>query len=182
MNAPLPRLPEIEQITREIHTLEAHAMQRAQRAVEFKVEIGKRLARAKAILKRGKFGAWAQKEFGWGHWHVARRMQLARNYPRVGNLGQEASLRAALADIAQAQNGRKSDVAEAERVPAARYRLVLMWPWPRDQPGAAGGRGRRFGAEGSRRRRPQAGGGGGVAARFSSLVVSFRPKPVSVGL
>ena len=67
MNAPLPRLPEIEQITREIHTLEAHAMQRAQRAVEFKVEIGKRLARAKAILKRGKFGAWAQKEFGWGH-------------------------------------------------------------------------------------------------------------------
>lgn len=70
MNAPLPRLPEIEQITREIHTLEAHAMQRAQRAIEFKVEIGKRLARAKAILPRGAFVPWAGEEFGWSRMHV----------------------------------------------------------------------------------------------------------------
>jgi hypothetical protein len=70
MNAPLPRLPEIDQITREIHTLEAHAMQRAQRAIEFKVEIGKRLARAKAILPRGAFVPWAGEEFGWSRMHV----------------------------------------------------------------------------------------------------------------
>jgi len=70
MNTPLPRLPEIEQITREIHTLEAHAMQRAQRAIEFKVEIGKRLARAKAILPRGAFVPWAGEEFGWSRMHV----------------------------------------------------------------------------------------------------------------
>jgi hypothetical protein len=45
-------------------------MQRAQRAIEFKVEIGKRLARAKAILPRGAFVPWAGEEFGWSRMHV----------------------------------------------------------------------------------------------------------------
>ncbi len=99
-------------------------MQRAQRAVEFKVEIGKRLARAKAILPRGAFVPWAEKQFGWSRMHVWNHLKLARKAKRVLHLRPEASLRAALASI------RESDGAQvkAQEAPQAGYRLVLVWP------------------------------------------------------
>ncbi len=61
-----PAQREIDQIAQEIHILEMHATAKAVSAIEFKIQIGKRLARAKAILPHGQFLAWATTEFSLG--------------------------------------------------------------------------------------------------------------------
>jgi hypothetical protein len=95
-----PAAREIQTLEKEIHILEAGAIARATSAIEFKVEIGKRLVRAKEILPHGQFLGCAQKEFSWTPMHVNRHIHLARNITRVLSLGPEASLRGALAAIA----------------------------------------------------------------------------------
>jgi hypothetical protein len=90
---------ELEDITKEIHLYEAHAQGHAGDAIKFKVEIGKRLTRAKELLKHGDFLPWAEKEFGWQRNHVSKHMRLAANVSRGIHLNPNASLRAALAAI-----------------------------------------------------------------------------------
>jgi hypothetical protein len=128
VSSPVPAAPaELDRITREIHTLEAHAIQRATSAIEFKVEIGRRLVRAKELLPFGSFVEWATKEFGWDRRHVARHMDLYRHGTRVSHLPPEASLRAALAAIAEADRA----AAGAEGAPqdaATHYVLALVLP------------------------------------------------------
>lgn len=123
----LPALGEIDQITREIHTLEAHATERASSAIEFKIEIGKRLTRAKEIMKHGEFLPWAQREFGWGRVHVANHMRLSANVQRVVHLGPEASLRAALAAISAEADAGATDE-EPSRVQSAAPAYDVMVP------------------------------------------------------
>ena len=115
---------EVDRLTREIHILEAHATERATSAIEFKIQIGRRLNRAKEVLPFGTFLAWALEEFGWSRMHVARHMALARNVTRVGHLPPEASLRAALAAIAAA--GRDTEPSPTGATPP-RYVLTLAW-------------------------------------------------------
>ncbi len=124
----VPATGEMERITREIHTLEAHAVERALSAVEFKIEIGRRLQRAKEILPHGEFMPWASREFGWNPRHVQKHMELARNAPRVAHLPPEASLRAALAAIAEADREANYEPREGELPGPARYVLSLVWP------------------------------------------------------
>jgi len=68
-------------------------------ALQYKLEIGRRLARAKTLLPHGKFLPWAHDEFGWTPRHVQRHLELAENASRVSCLPPDASLRMALAAI-----------------------------------------------------------------------------------
>jgi len=99
--------PEIENITREIHVLESHAVERVQSAFELKLEIGKRLQRAKGLLPHGKFLPWARKEFGWSPRHVQRHMKISANATRVSHLRPDSTLRAALAAVDEAKPAAK---------------------------------------------------------------------------
>jgi hypothetical protein len=130
MSAPVPAVPaEMDRITREIHTLEAHAIQRATSAIEFKVEIGRRLVRAKELLPFGSFVDWATKEFGWDRRHVARHMDLYRHGTRVSHLPPEASLRAALAAIAEADRAEASSAGTGDASSSSpHYVLALVLP------------------------------------------------------
>jgi hypothetical protein len=68
-------------------------------ALQYKLEIGRRLARAKEIVPHGQFLVWAQHEFGWTPRHVQNHLMLAANAKRVSHLAPGASLRMALAAI-----------------------------------------------------------------------------------
>jgi hypothetical protein len=72
-------------------------------ALQYKLEIGRSLARAKQLLPHGKFLAWAQHEFGWTPRHVQNHLTLAANAKRVSHLGPGASLRMALAAIKESR-------------------------------------------------------------------------------
>jgi hypothetical protein len=68
-------------------------------ALQYKLEIGRRLLRAKEIIPHGEFLDWAQHEFGWSARHVQNHLMLAANAKRVSHLAPGASLRMALAAI-----------------------------------------------------------------------------------
>ncbi len=108
----LPPAGEIDGITKEIHVLESHAMEHAGSAVQFKIEIGRRLMRAKEILPHGEFIPWATREFQWDRKHLWRHMALARNVARVPHLPPDASLRAVLAAIAPARREQSAEKTE----------------------------------------------------------------------
>jgi Protein of unknown function (DUF3102) len=72
-------------------------------ALQYKLEIGRSLARAKQLLPHGKFLAWAQHEFGWTPRHVQNHLALAANAKHVSHLGPGASLRMALAAIKESR-------------------------------------------------------------------------------
>lgn len=147
----LPALGEIDEITREIHTLESHAMERAQNAIELKVAIGQRLIRAKEIMDHGEFGQWAKREFGWSRAWTARHMDLARNVKHALHLGPESSMRVALAALAEAKTEADSldtqdpvkpvayDVMVPtsdgmERIPCSRNFAELFMRWTGEEP------------------------------------------------
>lgn len=92
-------IPNIDQLTREILHFEDLATRCTEDAVKFKLEIGKRLIRAKAALPHGEFLPWAERHFHWSRRHVANHMALARNEQRVSQLPEDASLRMALEAI-----------------------------------------------------------------------------------
>jgi hypothetical protein len=94
---------ELAKISEEITWYEAEAQKSVHVALGHKLEIGKRLARAKRLLPRGKFLAWASAEFGWTARHVQHHLKLAANAKRVSHLGPGASLRMALEAIKEAQ-------------------------------------------------------------------------------
>jgi hypothetical protein len=89
----------LERISREITWYEEEARKTVGLALQYKLEIGKRLAHAKELMAHGKFLPWAQREFGWTPRHVQNHLALAANAKRVLHLPAGASLRMALAAI-----------------------------------------------------------------------------------
>ena len=90
----------LDQLTRQILHYEDLAIEHAEHACKFKVEVGHRLIAAKALLPHGQFIPWSEKTFGWNRRHTLRHMILARNWSRVSHLPGDSSLRMALAAIA----------------------------------------------------------------------------------
>lgn len=90
---------ELAQISGEIAWYEEEARKSVGLALQYKLEIGKRLARAKSLMPHGTFLSWAQAQFGWTPRHVQNHLALAANAKRVSQLGPGASLRMALAAI-----------------------------------------------------------------------------------
>jgi Protein of unknown function (DUF3102) len=90
---------ELRKLAGEIGWYEEEARKTVMLALQYKLEIGRRLARAKALLPRGEFHSWAHEEFGWTPRHVQRHLTLAENATRVSHLPPGASLRMALAAI-----------------------------------------------------------------------------------
>jgi hypothetical protein len=101
MSDPNPRKfqHELAQISSEITWYEEEARKSVGLALQYKLEIGRRLARAKALMTHGAFLPWAQIQFGWTPRHVQNHLTLAANAKRVSHLGPGASLRMALAAI-----------------------------------------------------------------------------------
>jgi hypothetical protein len=93
---------DLSQISGEIAWYEEEARKSVGLALQYKLEIGKRLARAKSLMPHGTFLAWAKTEFGWTPRHVQNHLMLAANAKRVSCLGPGASLRMALAAIKEA--------------------------------------------------------------------------------
>lgn len=67
--------------------------------LQYRLEIGKRLALAKTLLPHGKFLSWARQEFGWAPRQVQNHLTLAANGEQVSRLSPMTSLRMALAAI-----------------------------------------------------------------------------------
>jgi Protein of unknown function (DUF3102) len=101
MSDPNPRRfdNELSQISGEIAWYEEQARKSVRLALQYKLEIGRRLARAKSLMPHGGFLPWAQAQFGWKPRHVQNHLTLAANAQRVAHLGPGASLRMALAAI-----------------------------------------------------------------------------------
>ena len=94
---------ELRQLSGEISWYEEEARKSISLALQYKLEVGRRLLRAKDILPHGKFLSWAHQEFGWTPRHVQNHLALAANAKQVSRLAPGASLRMALAAIKDAQ-------------------------------------------------------------------------------
>ncbi len=94
---------ELAQISGEIAWYEEEARKSVGLALQYKLEIGKRLAVAKRLMPHGKFLSWAKSQFGWTPRHVQNHLMLAANAKRVSRLGPGASLRMALAAVKHAK-------------------------------------------------------------------------------
>lgn len=94
---------ELVKISEEIAWYEQEARKSVNVALGHKLEIGKRLAKAKTLLPHGKFLTWARAEFGWTARHVQNHLRLAANAKRVARLGPGASMRMALEAIKESQ-------------------------------------------------------------------------------
>ena len=90
---------ELARLAGEIGWYEEEARKTVMLALQYKLEIGRRLARAKKLLPHGKFLSWAHEEFGWTPRHVQRHLTLVQYAPRVSCLPPGTSLRMALAAI-----------------------------------------------------------------------------------
>lgn len=113
---------ELDGIVQRINYHEKQAQQSAKLAIQYKLQIGEELLKAKRLLPHGEFGRWAQNEFGWGPRHTQNHMRLARNAQHVSQLPSGASLRMALAAIAAPSNGKT--VVVVEQTGPGRYRLI----------------------------------------------------------
>jgi hypothetical protein len=96
---------ELARLSGEIGWYEEEARKTVMLALQYKLEIGRRLARAKKLLPHGRFLSWARDEFGWTPRHIQRHLQLVENAPRVSHLPPGTSLRMALAAIRDVQTG-----------------------------------------------------------------------------
>ncbi len=124
---------ELTKLSGEISWYEGEAQKTVNLALQYKLEIGKRLARAKSLMPHGKFLSWARSEFGWTARHVQNHLKLAANAKRVSRLGPGASLRMALAAIKESQQvevskGDSPEVAKADEllVPPPSVRRVSL--------------------------------------------------------
>src|SRR5579862_6130503 len=84
---------ELAKLAGEIGWYQEEARKTVMLALQYKLEIGRRLQRSKALLPHGKFLSWAQEEFGWTARHVQRHLTLAENAPRMASLPPGTSLR-----------------------------------------------------------------------------------------
>jgi len=94
---------ELRRLSGEISWYEEEARKSASLALQYKLEVGRRLMRAKDLLPHGKFLSWANQEFGWTARHIQNHLALAANAKQVTKLAPGASLRMALAAIKNAQ-------------------------------------------------------------------------------
>jgi len=127
---PKPRIfeNELTQIAREIAWYEEEVRKTVRLALQYKLEIGKRLAHAKSLMPHGTFLRWARTQFGWTPRHVQNHLTLAANAKRVSHLEPSASLRMALAAIKEA-NPEAKDGVELVRIgahPEAKSRVGLV--------------------------------------------------------
>lgn len=99
VNHPVDPKSELVKLAGEIGWYQEEARKTVMLALQYKLEIGRRLARAKTLLPHGKFLSWARDEFGWTPRHLQRHLTLAENAPRVSCLPPDTSLRMALAAI-----------------------------------------------------------------------------------
>jgi hypothetical protein len=90
---------ELEKLSGEIAWYEEQARNSARLTLQYKLEIGRRLMRAKELLPHGHFLSWARTQFGWTPRHIQNHVLLAENAKRVSHLPVGASLRLALASI-----------------------------------------------------------------------------------
>jgi hypothetical protein len=122
LSDPNPRRFEqdLSQISGEIAWYEEEARKSVGLALQYKLEIGKRLARAKSLMPHGTFLAWAKVQFGWTPRHVQNHLMLAANAKRVARLGPGASLRMALAAIKEADPEVQKGVQSIGTFPATR--------------------------------------------------------------
>jgi hypothetical protein len=90
---------EVNRLTREIAWYEEETRKNLGLLLQYRLEIGKRLAQARELLPHGQFLAWAEREFGWTARHVQNHLTLAANAKHVSRLEPGASLRMALAAI-----------------------------------------------------------------------------------
>jgi hypothetical protein len=127
---PNPRISQndLAQIAREIMWYEEEVRKTVRLALQYKLEIGKRLAHAKSLMPHGSFLRWARAEFGWTPRHVQNHLTLAANAKRVSHLEPDASLRMALAAIKEAHTEAKNGV-QLVRIrahPEAKDRVELV--------------------------------------------------------
>jgi len=116
---------ELETLAGEIGWYEEQARKSVMLALQYKLEIGRRLARAKALLPHGVFVSWAQGRFGWCPRHVQRHLTLAENATRVSRLPPGASLRMALAAIRENRtDSEKVSKAGRQDAPSQLIRIV----------------------------------------------------------
>jgi hypothetical protein len=116
---------ELAKIVGEIGWYEDQARKTVMLALQYKFEIGRRLARAKLLLPHGQFLSWARQEFGWSPRHVQRHLMLAENASSIPNLPPGASLRMALAAIRKMRTDPEKSAAEATAsVPTQRIHIV----------------------------------------------------------
>ena len=108
---------ELTKIAGEISWYEEEARKTVMLALQYKLEIGRRLARAKVLLPHGKFLPWAHDQFGWTPRHVQRHLMLAENAPRVLCMPRETSLRMALAAIRELRTDTDTSGAPPEDEP-----------------------------------------------------------------
>ena len=96
---------ELNTLSREIWWYEEEARKTAKLALQYKLEIGKRLARAKDMMEPAQFVRWARHEFGWTRRHIRNHLALAANAGLISQLAPAASLRMALAAIKESKYG-----------------------------------------------------------------------------
>jgi hypothetical protein len=120
---------ELSKLSGEIAWYEEEARKSVSLALQYKLEIGRRLLLAKDLLPHGKFLSWAHQEFGWTPRHIQNHLALAANAKQVARLAPGASLRMALAAIKNAQmkpaNGDENS-AEEHAVPSVRRRIHVV--------------------------------------------------------
>lgn len=118
---------ELARLAGEIGWYQEEARKTVMLALQYKLEIGRRLARAKSLLPHGKFLAWAQDEFGWTPRHIQRHLMLADNAPKVSGLPPETSLRMALAairELRQDEEGEKASQKPDSLWPAQTIHII----------------------------------------------------------
>lgn len=119
---------ELSKLSGEISWYEEEARKSVSLALQYKLEVGRRLLLAKDLLPHGKFLSWARQEFGWTPRHVQNHLALAAHAKQVAKLAPGASLRMALAAIKNAQmkpaNGDGSSPEEHDLPPVRRIHVV----------------------------------------------------------
>jgi hypothetical protein len=117
---------ELQKLAGEISWYEDQARNTVMLALQYKLEIGRRLARAKALLPHGAFLSWAHLRFGWTARHVQRHLTLAANASRVSRLPPGASLRMALAAIRENRTDDRRCSVEVARQDAVLQRIHIV--------------------------------------------------------
>jgi len=107
---------ELRKIVGEIAWYEEESRKGVTLLLQYRLEIGKRLARAKSILPHGEFLSWAQDEFGWTPRHVQNHLTLAANANLISRLDVGASLNMAMAAIKQTESRKTARTNPAEPV------------------------------------------------------------------
>ena len=114
-----------QRISREISWYEEEARKTVGLALQYKLEIGKRLAHVKELMPHGKFLEWAHQEFGWTPRHVQNHLTLAANAKEVLRFPVGASLRMVLAALRESHREPSKDPGSVEVLqPHQRIHLI----------------------------------------------------------